>query len=633
MPRPKLSSLIKRAGMSISLKPRTSSGLAKDAPDKFQTPLGNSAPLPLDDRRLSTSLSMLTCPSILLLPVDLLVEILSHSLLPRDLVSVSHTCQTLRALVDSATVIWAHAWQRDLTMPMAHHPKVLSPTTGDATVADDLMQGDSLPSSQDFPEVQYGSPQPLGFRLPNPQEFSPFDWGSPRWNPYQRRYWNTMRIRRELSSPQPTLKLIGTILKNHPNRELLFMRISEDGDIVVLGFPYGVKIVHLELGVAFSLLIDFQHTLLEDQGLSIPLVSQGACFNGREGVFFASTFRERNEVLLYFVPLDDLNGSPGTSTLKATQVFAEITLPVGCVVQNLMFSGRFLIMKSIHHFGSQSWSYHVFDPSSRSIYRLSGRDTRAVLRTLTGDRLFMFLCYSNEMEIYTLPTSENSPSNVDLELVLISQDTLLKHRPPPRKIHEILLPSAYINPEAQNCLLGVSCQSLHIMEGPAGGGSLEAASTQFWWSETTPKLESRFQTTFPHLTSPHHSPTTQGRVHMPRFLRRHVPTAQVNDFLGAGRIQAGPTSIVICFRPPGKVDVPLIIAHPVFEKGVAGAVEIVQKPILIQARKNKKGQAILKRPDCGVAGHHFNFMWNEGSGRVVLLTSDGDTICLDLYEF
>ncbi|KAF8316349.1 hypothetical protein DL93DRAFT_2078076 [Clavulina sp. PMI_390] len=76
MPPPKLSGLIKRSGTSI--------------------PATQSRP---DDGRLSTSLPPPTVSLILLLPADVLIEILSHSLLPRDLVSVSHVSnsqQTVR---------------------------------------------------------------------------------------------------------------------------------------------------------------------------------------------------------------------------------------------------------------------------------------------------------------------------------------------------------------------------------------------------------------------------------------------------------------------------------------------------------------------------------------------------------
>ena len=43
-------------------------------------------------------------------------------------------------------------------------------------------------------------------------------------------------------------------------------------------------------------------------------------------------------------------------------MFADINLPVGRMVQQLVFLGRFLTIKSIPDSNGQSWSYWMFDP-------------------------------------------------------------------------------------------------------------------------------------------------------------------------------------------------------------------------------------------------------------------------------
>ncbi|KAF8316348.1 hypothetical protein DL93DRAFT_2096263 [Clavulina sp. PMI_390] len=630
MPLSKLSGLVKRASTSVALNPSSPSGL--DSSEAHSQGPQNSRQPPPDSERISPLLPLPVYSLIVHLPNDVLIELLSHSLFPRDLVSVSHTCRTLRAVVDSTTIIWERAWRRDLTMSRPYHRKLSSPPTDHMPIVNHPMEDNAVASSETFPTAHCGSPQPLGFRLQSPQEFSPPACGSLQWNPYQRQYWNTMRIRRELSLAQPALKPVGTILNNHPTGEFLTSRIAQDGDLIVLGIASGVKLLHLELGVALSISIDFQDAVLEEQGVPIPLISQGFCLDGQEGFLFTSTFRRRNEILLYFVPLDHFNTSPSAPVPKPAQFFADITLPVGRIVQRLVFLGRFLTIKSIRHSSSQGWSYRVFDPDSRLTYRLPRGDTRATLMTVVGDKFFIFLYSSNELEIYALPSSDDSVPDGDLELILVPQDLVPKHRPLQCSVHETLLPTAYFSPKARPGLAGVSYRSLHIMEGPPDQGSLGVESSQFWWTETQPTLRSPFKTTFPDLASPRHFPATQGRVHIPRFLRR-LPGVRIDHFCSIGHFYAGPTSVLIGATPAGKVDAPIVIAHPVFEKGVAGPVEIEQKPVLIQGQKKKKGQPILKRPDCGVADHHFNFMWNEETGRVVLLTSDGDNLRLDLYKF
>ncbi|KAF8316346.1 hypothetical protein DL93DRAFT_2166191 [Clavulina sp. PMI_390] len=499
-------------------------------------------------------------------------------------------------------------------MSRTYHRTLSSPNTDHIPVMNNPTEDNTVASSKAFPTAHCGRPQPLGFRIQSPREFSPA-WGSPQWNPYQRQYWNTMRTRRELSLPQPALKPVGTILSNHPTREFLTSMISQDGDLIILGITSGVKLFHLELGIVLPISIDFQDTILEDQRIRRSLTGQSFCLDGQEGFLFTSTFR-----------------SPSAPVPKAIQFFADITLPVDRAVQRLVFSGRFLIIKSTGHSSSECWSYQVFDPDSRLTYRLPKGDTRATLMTVVGDKFFIVLHSSNQLEFYTLPPSNDSIPDADLELVLVPQDLVPEHRPPPSNVYEILLPTAYFMPKAQVGLVGVSYRSIHVMEGSLKESSPGAESLQLWWTETKPPLLSPFTTRFPRVAFTRDFSATQSRVRVRRFLR-YLNSVLMDDLGAIGRFYPGPTRVLMGANPPGKSDAPLIIAHPVFEKGVAGPVEIEQKPILIQGQNNEKGQAILKRPDCGVADDHFNFLWNEETGRVVLFTSDGDTICLDLYEF
>ncbi|KAF8316347.1 hypothetical protein DL93DRAFT_2078072 [Clavulina sp. PMI_390] len=90
MPLSKISGLVKRVCP-------TRLGLDSSNAHPQSLQIGSPPPLPPLDRGGSSPLPPLPVyPSIVHLPSDAIIEILSHSLLPRDLVSVSHVSNSAK---------------------------------------------------------------------------------------------------------------------------------------------------------------------------------------------------------------------------------------------------------------------------------------------------------------------------------------------------------------------------------------------------------------------------------------------------------------------------------------------------------------------------------------------------------
>ncbi|KAF8316339.1 hypothetical protein DL93DRAFT_2078063 [Clavulina sp. PMI_390] len=508
-------------------------------------------------------------------------------------------------------------------------PRLLSPAINDdPTTADSA--DETTTSPLEASTVQCGPSKPLGFRVTSPLNSPSSTWKSMQLNIYQKKYWDTMRIRKTMHHGQPSMKFFGTILENHPITELVTARLTGDGDIFVLGFVSEVRFVHLELGVVVSVPIEFGSTIFEERRVGVPLAGDVFYYDGKKGILFASTFSRRDEVLIYFLPLDPFYGSAGNSS-GDVQLFAKVNLPVGHIVQQLMFSGRFLVIGSTPDLARPWWSYRVFDMETRRTYRVMEEDNRAFAVDVFDDKFFIALHPTNKVTLYTLPPSwtlppMDTPSDSVLELIPLPHSTSDPPEFPAHTTHKLFVPGVYFNSASDTLPAGLAYFTVYLAEGPSRWDALGTQGSGLWWREDLPRAKAQFQTDYPHLKTQSHK-----RFPLPHFLSRRPPDV-TNHFRGVGHVESGPTSILICAEPAGKVDAPLILAHLRFEQGSSSPVGVDQKPLLLR-KKNKRGKEVVERPNCGEADHFFNFEWNEDAGRVILLTSDGQTFRLDLYEF
>ncbi|KAF8317922.1 hypothetical protein DL93DRAFT_482779 [Clavulina sp. PMI_390] len=300
--------------------------------------------------------------SFLKLPEDVLIEILCHSLTPRDIIAVSHTCRILR-LCASSLIVWECAWGRDDSLPALNPPNII-PIHATSVYSEE--DGTELTLEQPLPSLTFGPPslQQLGFSLPPPHKALDPLWGtwSQGWNRHQKIYWSMMRVRHQLAHSEPVVAPVHRLLHQHPIMDFIDMRLTPNGEVLVTYLAHEVRLMHLEMGKMLVLPIRIETSF--NGPYSVPVVCGIFTHKGKDGVLFAAPFSQKNQVNVFFQPFDSFRDNESLARQECPPAFTNVDLPVEWTVSHLSLVGQFLIVGDIIE-GASWWTYRVANLTTR----------------------------------------------------------------------------------------------------------------------------------------------------------------------------------------------------------------------------------------------------------------------------
>ncbi|KAF8321127.1 hypothetical protein DL93DRAFT_2072825 [Clavulina sp. PMI_390] len=181
------------------------------------------------------------------LPEDVLFYIMSFHLSPKDLVSLSQTCATLRLVLHNSPLsVWRYAWER------ADEPLPPFPDTPPRLVLPALQQAESDPSSD----------KPVALRTLAYYEEDMAPWWQPLSGPWaccseglrcKTVYLRARDVHKSLGGSMPT---VSRLLLHSPHEEPprpLRMALSSSGDVAAIWVGTGINIWDLTLGFRYEI--------------------------------------------------------------------------------------------------------------------------------------------------------------------------------------------------------------------------------------------------------------------------------------------------------------------------------------------------------------------------------------------
>ncbi|KAF8311956.1 hypothetical protein DL93DRAFT_2229283 [Clavulina sp. PMI_390] len=277
------------------------------------------------------------------LPEDILVEILTWQLQPRDVVAVSHANRALRLLA-SLDVVWRCALLRWLTPDQKDFPLASSPTL-DLGLASNFVDS-RMTFSIECEGIEVGV-------LPVSSSLAHITWTKPLTEPkpdlsrsqaharppvnsglsLRELYWRTMRIQHTvMKEPFPVLELFASVYpKPAGDDELVDITISARGEVLAIWFRGGeIHLVDLRFGMFsrahYVLHFDVEASV-EDEGPIISITRvEPFVYHRKEGLLVV--FATRKGVNMVFQPIQhhDRELPPNPIFVGALRVHPQSTV-------------------------------------------------------------------------------------------------------------------------------------------------------------------------------------------------------------------------------------------------------------------------------------------------------------------
>ncbi|KAF8310503.1 hypothetical protein DL93DRAFT_2230276 [Clavulina sp. PMI_390] len=261
------------------------------------------------------------------LPGDVIIEILSHTLTPKDLISVGQTSSALRAY-SKAKAVWRCAWSRDPSLPQIPSNLVLPESMkGPKDNWNDRFFNTSPPKVGRIEFLERSESTSVATHSSLADSYHDFE--------HRARYLQIMEMRWRMRQFPVVCEpvIVPEFLPKMSRRHFMNMAVSQNGDIVVLWQLESLHILDLRRG-GMKYEIPFRSNVrVWDEN---PIAAEIFELEGQEGVIVAASFREPQRVNILFFPL-----SQSSSTLLH---LAEVQAPNNSKIADILLADSHLII-------------------------------------------------------------------------------------------------------------------------------------------------------------------------------------------------------------------------------------------------------------------------------------------------